>query len=666
MSKGEDPTRQDRLRSVAGAILSGIGVDERGQPGSSTSSFTSGSESFTAPLPSKALFLKPGSQPPTPGGISANAGTPAKADGSVARRSNAFQQSGYDNSSKSSTPVPQVFTPQLPRDQQRLGATTVGRNVGTDADRIASLNASPGPSTPIRDAMDAMRKRDREDAPPLDASALNKLQAKVMKAELSGAPNAKSLRAKLDAALVKAQRGGDSEPGFFDVDPEGGGLLPVEGRKEVHMLPTLDGHGRLYDVGHGRSEDAGDLPGNRKKKRKVSSLPANDPDITLTDPLFAPSFDTRIQVETHDPQTGERIRYEDDEGGPTLAELVRQERFAGGSADQKNMDAAFADQIARDGGFKNDVDYMDERADRLARKSMKTDAIKRQFAIQDFARTKKALDSCEYCWQDEGARPPRATVISSGTRTFLALPKYESLVDGHCYIVPMQHYVSSLEADDDCWEEIKNFMKCLMQMTAAQQQGIIFCETVMSIRAQRHAYIEAIPVPLDLFQQIPAVFKQSILTSEDEWSQNRKLIDFKDRGFRRTMVPQLPYFAVQWDYKGFQGYGKVIEGVDANQGEKGGDEFALEETGTSGGDFPHYFAAEIVGTLLDLEPRRWRKPRRLHADQAAARTQAFKKQWHSFDWTRMLDEDDAKTTAATGSGSRAEQPQAGSSKSSSR
>ncbi|KAK0545888.1 Pre-mRNA-splicing factor cwf19 [Tilletia horrida] len=599
-----------RIRSVADAILSGSGLDEHGRPMSSSSSGGSTSGNLGGPSTSSRPtprfgFLKPGSQPPTPGsttGASTPTG-PAPPDGLAARRTT-FVQSGYDNSSKPSTPVPQLFTPQLPRTQQNIEASTSGQLSRNDA-------GNEGSSSNLQAAMSTMRKRDREEAPPLDPSALNKLQAKVMKAELTGAANAKSLRAKLDAALAQAQRGGDAQPGFFDVDPKGGGLLPVEGKKEVHMLPTLDGHGRLYDVGHGSKDDRSQLPGNRKKKQKL---------------------------ETHDNQTGERIRYEDETDNPTLAELVRQERFGGGAADQKSMDAALAAQISRDGAYKNDIDYIDERADRLARKNMKSDALKRQFAIQDFARTKRALDSCEYCWQEEGARPPRATVICSGTRTFLALPRGESLVEGHCYIVPMQHYISSLEADDDCWEEIKNFMKCLMQMAAARKQGIIFCETVISIHAQRHTYIEAIPVPQDLFQQIPAVFKQSILTSEEEWSQNRKIIEFKDRGFRRTMVPKLPYFMVQWDYKGFQGYGKVIEGVESNAGGKGGDEFALEETGTSGGEFPRYFAAEIVGTLLDLEPRRWRNPRRVQGPQVAERVQAFKKRWSAYDWTKMLDQ----------------------------
>ena len=72
--------------------------------------------------------------------------------------------------------------------------------------------------------------------------------------------------------------------------------------------------------------------------------------------------------------------------------------------------------------------------------------------------------------------------------------------------------------------------------------------------------------------------------SEAEWSQHKKLIDFSARpgGFRRAMVPNLPYLMVQFDYKGEKGYGHVIEGTsevsgngdeDVDEGEKGGGEF---------------------------------------------------------------------------------------------
>ena len=50
-------------------------------------------------------------------------------------------------------------------------------------------------------------------------------------------------------------------------------------------------------------------------------------------------------------------------------------------ADQKNLDMEFANAIATDGSFVNDLDYMDDNADKFGRKKMRSDAMKRQFAI---------------------------------------------------------------------------------------------------------------------------------------------------------------------------------------------------------------------------------------------------------------------------------------------
>lgn len=125
--------------------------------------------------------------------------------------------------------------------------------------------------------------------------------------------------------------------------------------------------------------------------------------------------------------------------------------------DQKNLDFEMATRIAGDGAFKNDLDYMDENVERLARKKVKTEAQKKMFAIQDYAKTKKALDSCQFCYQDTDTTtvPPQACMVALGTRTYLSLPLTEPLVDGHALIVPSQHHLSSLEADDDTWDEIR-------------------------------------------------------------------------------------------------------------------------------------------------------------------------------------------------------------------
>lgn len=92
--------------------------------------------------------------------------------------------------------------------------------------------------------------------------------------------------------------------------------------------------------------------------------------------------------------------------------------------------------------------------------------------------------------------------------------------------------------------------------------------------------------------------------AESEWSQNKRLIDFSQRpgGFRRSMVPNLPYFAVQFDYKGTpgsrrngvqvadsssdagqEGYGHIIEGHDGVQGGEEGHD--LDEAEKGGGKF---------------------------------------------------------------------------------
>ena len=125
--------------------------------------------------------------------------------------------------------------------------------------------------------------------------------------------------------------------------------------------------------------------------------------------------------------------------------------------------------------------------------------------------------------------------------------------------------------------------------------------------------------------------------SEAEWSQHKKLIDFSARpgGFRRAMVPNLPYFMVQFDYKGEKGYGHVIEGVGdaAGAGEEDG---AVDEGEKGGGEFPWYFAGEIIGNVLELEVRQWRHPRRIDSHHNKERVARFKGKYDKYDWTGLI------------------------------
>lgn len=322
----------------------------------------------------------------------------------------------------------------------------------------------------------------------------------------------------------------------------------------------------------------------------------------------------------------------------SLADLVREERFSGGGGRGGDPNREFADRIARDNRFENDEDYVDDHSEALARRKLKTDSVKRAYAIADYSRIKKALDSCTLCFSDEGA-PPKAPVVALGTRAYLTLPQNEPLVPYHCRITTIAHTLSFLEADEDTWDEVSNFMKTLRKMCAEERdEGVVFVETIVEENNVKHTCIDAIPVPWPIFDVLPGYFAEAIRTSEQEWSQHQKLITFSaQRPFRRSLVSNLPYFAVMFDHKGEQGYGHVIEGIDdAPERDEDGYEQAGQLGEKGGGEYTRYFAQEIIGNLLSLEPRAWRRPKRIPFSENTARVSAFRKLYASYDWTGAL------------------------------
>ncbi len=71
----------------------------------------------------------------------------------------------------------------------------------------------------------------------------------------------------------------------------------------------------------------------------------------------------------------------------------------------------------------------------------------------DYKRYQEALDKCYYCYNQD--RTPSVPVISLGNKVYLALPNVVEMVPGHCLIVPMNHVLTTLECEDDVWDEIR-------------------------------------------------------------------------------------------------------------------------------------------------------------------------------------------------------------------
>jgi hypothetical protein len=167
--------------------------------------------------------------------------TDVAGSGASSRSSSFKRPGGAAEHSTPSTPSPQ---PDIPPSQNRR----------LDSLRFPSQAASPlaQSHTPIPSVMTPVSSKT---ARALSPSSLNRLQAKVLRAKLMGQPDAETLQRKYDEAVQNA-------------DGDGSSVVDGGVKKKVEVLPTLDAHGRLYDVGHGK-DDGETMPGNRKKKEKV-------------------------------------------------------------------------------------------------------------------------------------------------------------------------------------------------------------------------------------------------------------------------------------------------------------------------------------------------------------------------------------------------------------
>ena len=353
---------------------------------------------------------------------------------------------------------------------------------------------------------------------------------------------------------------------------------------------------------------------NKGEQTQVVTMSAMD------NRLLAPG--PRNEAKAVDNRRGrERGQVEENED-MSIEDMVREERRTKGQSGGEGQ--RFAERIAKDAKFDNDLDYMDENAGKLAKRVHKSEVNLRNTAVNDFQKLNKILDNCPLCHHEDSGTPPAAPVVSLATRTYLTLPTEPEISDGGVCIVPMQHRTNLLECDDDEWEEIRNFMKSLTRMYHDQGRDVIFYENAAFPERKPHAAMNAVPLPYSLGDTAPAFFKEAMLTSEDEWSQHKKFIDTLKKSkdglgklaFRRTLAKEMPYFHVWFQIDG--GIGHIVE--DAQRWPRG-----------------DLFAREIIGGMLDLGPDVIKKQGRWHRGHDG-RVDGFKKRWKTFDWTRVLTE----------------------------
>ncbi|KAG8369732.1 hypothetical protein BUALT_Bualt14G0044400 [Buddleja alternifolia] len=167
-------------------------------------------------------------------------------------------------------------------------------------------------------------------------------------------------------------------------------------------------------------------------------------------------------------------------------------------------------------------------------------------------------ERCQFCFENPTRQ--KHLVIAIANFTYLSLPQQQPVVPGHCGILTLQHESSTRSVDDNVWDEIRNFKKCLIKMFAEQEMDVAFLETVMGLaRQKRHCLVERVPLPREVANQAPVYFMKAIDEAEDDWSQHdtKKLIDTNGKGLRDSVPQNFPYFHVEFGLN--KGFAHVID-----------------------------------------------------------------------------------------------------------
>ncbi|GCB73693.1 hypothetical protein scyTo_0002774 [Scyliorhinus torazame] len=411
---------------------------------------------------------------------------------------------------------------------------------------------------------------------PLSEEEMNKLGAKIIKAELMGNLElASKLKAQLEEAhKLKSQ---EQKPIAATSTAPKRTDNGADENQEVILVRT-DQSGRVWPVG--ASAEFLTQKGGKKKRQ---------------------------MIETH--HEGERIRYFQDDDNLSLQDLVRQEKMTS-AEDQNEKFSRLASKFLE----KMDRDYYtldDMFVSKAARKSQsgQDDERQRNKAIHEHKRLTSRMEKCQYCF--DNPELPKHLIISIGVKVYLCLPNFRSMTEGHCLIVPLQHHTAGTILDEDIWEEIQLFRKALVKMLEDKGLDCVFFETNMHLKKRFHMVYECIPLPKELGDMAPIYFKKAIMEADEEWAINKKLVDLSTRDIRRAVPKGLPYFSVDFGLQG--GFAHVIENEEK---------------------FPSYFGKEIVGGMLDLEPRCWRKPIRENFDDQRKKVLQFSHWWKPYNCTK--------------------------------
>nr|XP_057935297.1 CWF19-like protein 2 isoform X2 [Doryrhamphus excisus]XP_057935298.1 CWF19-like protein 2 isoform X2 [Doryrhamphus excisus] len=420
-------------------------------------------------------------------------------------------------------------------------------------------------------------EEEEEAVPILSEEEMNKLGAKLVKAEIMGnTAMVEKLKCQLEAAR-KAKENHAAQMKIHQTAKSNQTAGRSSEDREVVLFRT-DQSGQAWPVKplSGPQEPHG---GRRKKK----------------------------SIETH--VDGQRVRYFQDDDSVGLQEMVRREKMSSAQDQNALYSRMAAKMMGKTDGDNYTLDDMFVSSAAKREGEGREEERLRNRAAEESRRLATTMEKCRHCFDSQELQ--KHLIIAIGSKVYLSLPAGVSMTEGHCLICPLQHHSAATVLDEDIWSEMQLFRRSLVHMFESQDLDCVFMETHLNPRRRQHMVLECIPLPRELGDMAPIYFKKAIMECDEEWAMNKKVVDLSSKDIRKAVPRGLPYFAVDFGLQG--GFAHVIENEQK---------------------FPHYFGKEIVGGMMDLEPRLWRKMIRENFDDQRKKVLQFAQWWKPYDCTK--------------------------------
>lgn len=292
-------------------------------------------------------------------------------------------------------------------------ATKNIENDETEKEKKRSESPPPCASSSESESEPLEEKNPPQVAEVLSDQQMNELAAKLVKAEIMGNED---LVAQLKRKLDDARQTRAANPKAIASSSKSNRKEP-----EVVILSRTDSKGFARPL---QTKSAHPEPvGGRRKNQKA---------------------------ETHSAE-GQRVRYFPDDDKYSLQDMFQKEKLTT-VEDQNEM---FSKLAGKDGRQEHDLDMDDIFSERARQKESdgKVEARERGRAIQEHKRKERMLDNCRWCF--DGKELQRHLIVAVGAKSYICLPPYQSLTEGHCLIIPLHHTSCATQLDEDIWEEMQ-------------------------------------------------------------------------------------------------------------------------------------------------------------------------------------------------------------------